>query len=160
MCKFPGKTQNPVLFARAQAFTEYFRTDDLVEGKDLIIVPCDEGNGSGLVGCNGILVTHLWMRPAEEVRSYIGFHWPWHRVPQRLVNASIYSFDNPYPWRKADTLEVESVGIIFTGNVRARSTAWLGGGHFQTVGTHNLVHQQALLRLYLISYISIYKCCR
>ena len=52
-----------------QAFTEYFRTEELVEGKDLIIVPCDEGNGSGLVGCNGILVTHLWMRPAEEVRG-------------------------------------------------------------------------------------------
>lgn len=49
------------------ALTEYFRTDDrLVEGKDLIAVPCDEGNGSGLIGCNGVLVTHLWMRPGEE----------------------------------------------------------------------------------------------
>lgn len=57
-----------------QAFTEYFRTEELEEGKDLIIVPCDEGNGSGLVGCNGILVTHLWMRPAEEVRARDSSH--------------------------------------------------------------------------------------
>ena len=41
----------------------------MVEGEDLIVAPCNEGNGAGLLGCNGTFVTHMWIVEDEVVCS-------------------------------------------------------------------------------------------